>query len=155
MIILWCGFVGAWLLVAGPIYQAALELDEQDLQRDELVSAFSSVQGSDRVSPWWWLLPPVGYWLRRQQAKRDRAALLMALTHEQLEGFVRYKNKATGWMFVALGALLISVKETAELAEHYEWPTYVVWLVVVVMAALCAINTAATMIRSRSVLGET
>jgi hypothetical protein len=28
-VIAWCGFVGAWLLVAGPIYQAALELPER------------------------------------------------------------------------------------------------------------------------------
>jgi hypothetical protein len=27
-LILWSGFLGAWLLVAGPLYQAAQELDE-------------------------------------------------------------------------------------------------------------------------------
>ena len=34
-LILWSGFFGAWLLVAGPLYQAALELSEEDISRDD------------------------------------------------------------------------------------------------------------------------
>jgi hypothetical protein len=28
LIAVWCGFVGAWVLVAGPLYQGAVELSE-------------------------------------------------------------------------------------------------------------------------------
>ena len=35
-LILWSGFFGAWLLVAGPLYQAALELSEEDISRDDM-----------------------------------------------------------------------------------------------------------------------
>ena len=30
--IAWSGFLSAWLLVAGPIYQAAIELEEEDVE---------------------------------------------------------------------------------------------------------------------------
>jgi hypothetical protein len=32
-VIAWAGFLGAWLLVAGPLYQGALELREEDVDR--------------------------------------------------------------------------------------------------------------------------
>ena len=31
-VIAWAGFAGAWLLVAGPLYQGALEPDEPKLE---------------------------------------------------------------------------------------------------------------------------
>ena len=41
--IAWCAFLGAWLLFAGPVLQAALELREQQLSREEFESANASV----------------------------------------------------------------------------------------------------------------
>ena len=35
---------------------------------------------------------------------------MAALTADEMTGFVRFVNKATGWLYVALGALLIAVK---------------------------------------------
>jgi len=60
--ILWCGFVGAWLLVAGPVYQAALELDAEEVARDALENAANRLPPTPQPSVWWWLIPPVGYW---------------------------------------------------------------------------------------------
>ena len=37
-------------------------------------------------------------------------------------------------MLVGLGALFIAFKETWELVEHEEWPEYVFWSLVVLMA---------------------
>jgi hypothetical protein len=45
-LIAWCGFFGAWFLVAGPVYQAALELEEEGLERDTFAPR----------SPGWWVL---------------------------------------------------------------------------------------------------
>lgn len=35
-LIAWCGFLGAWLLVAGPLHQATRELEEEEIERDDL-----------------------------------------------------------------------------------------------------------------------
>ncbi len=50
-------------------------------------------------------------------------------------------TKAIGWLLVGLGGLLLAVKETWELTEHYEWPVAVFWILVVVMAAMSAVYT--------------
>ena len=52
-----------------------------------------------------------------------------------MAGLVRFINKATGWLYVALGALLIAVKETWELVEYNEWPTWLFWVLIVADAA--------------------
>ncbi len=67
-LILWSGFFGAWLLVAGPLYQAALELAGENISREDM----AGVQPTSRPgepSGWWWLIPPVGFWKQRRYAK--------------------------------------------------------------------------------------
>ena len=67
-VIAWVTFAGAWLLVAGPLYQGSVELDELDVDREGIegikASAVRTAQG--RPSAWWWLLPPVMYVLHRR-----------------------------------------------------------------------------------------
>ncbi|WP_285503614.1 hypothetical protein [Actinokineospora sp. NBRC 105648] len=153
-LIAWCGFFGAWLLVAGPVYQAALELHEQDVERDQLAAAMQDAGPVPRVSPWWWLLPPVRYWRQRKVNRAYRKAFMAALSAEQIDVLVTFINKATAWLFVGLGGLLIATKETYELAEHHEWPTAVFWVLVVVMVVLCLLNTAARMHRTKDVVAR-
>ncbi|MGH7241467.1 MAG: hypothetical protein ACREGB_04175, partial [Candidatus Saccharimonadales bacterium] len=57
--VLWLGFIGAWLLFAGPIYQAALELQDEDIEMDRIRAAGRKVEKPADVSVWWWLLPPI------------------------------------------------------------------------------------------------
>ena len=151
---LWCGFFGAWLLVAGPVYQAALELLEQDFERDEFERVASSVPRPEHVSAWWWLLPPVAYWIRRRRNDAYQHAVLAVMTPEQVGSAVSYIDKAFGWILVGLGGLFIAVKETWDLSEHYEWPAGVCWAIIAVMLALCAWNTRARLGRTRSVLAS-
>src|SRR4051812_35647846 len=127
-VILWCGFFGAWLLVAGPIYQAAIELDAEEVARDAMERATERLPPTPRPSPWWWLLPPVGYWKNRRRSRQQRDQVMSVLTVDELEGLLRFINKATGWLYVALGALLIAVKETWELVEYNKWPTWLFWV---------------------------
>lgn len=52
LVIAWTGFLGAWLLVAGPLYQGALELAEEELDREAVqASAASSSPGSSTKPP--------------------------------------------------------------------------------------------------------
>ncbi|GAB3440487.1 hypothetical protein GCM10027517_15000 [Phycicoccus ginsengisoli] len=57
--VLWFGFIGAWLLFTGPVYQAKLELEAEDDASERLHALSEQVAAPPPVSPWWWLLPPV------------------------------------------------------------------------------------------------
>jgi hypothetical protein len=138
--ILWCAFLGGWLLFAGPILQAALELREQELSREEFETANALVDREPPVSGWWWLLPPVYYWLNHRRSDRMNKAMMKLLTPQQMSGLIDYVNKATGWLFVGTGGLLIAMKETWSLCEHYDWPLAVYWALVVTMIALSVGN---------------
>ena len=152
-LILWAGFIGGWLLFAGPIYQASVELGEQQIERDAIGAKFRTVEQTRRSSPWWWLLPPVGYVLQRRQSDEHHKRAFEALSPQHREQFVRYSQKATGWAYVAGGALFIATKETWELFEHHEWPWWLFCTVVVVMAALAGLNTAVRGQRAHQLLG--
>lgn len=151
-VIAWSGFVGAWLLVAGPFFQAVIELSEEQFTRNEFEAVTANTPAPAPISPWWWLLPPVGY-LKQWRRRRDyRNAIMRQFTREQREVMVRFTDKATGWFFVASGAFFIAIKETWELHEVYDWPVPVFWVLVVVMLLACALNTAIRMRRSRGFL---
>ena len=142
----WSGFLGAWLLVAGPLFQAAVELDEQGDQRRGLTRVSDVVDRPPRLSPWWWLLPPVAYVKQRRRQAAYRARVMDELTADELEDFVDLSSTATGWAMVAGGAFFIAVKETWELLELYEAPA---WLLPVVLLAMLALSAANTVVRIR------
>ncbi len=132
-----CGFLGAWLLFAGPVYQAALELQEQEVDREQLDAAAKGVAPPPGFSRWWWLLPPVAYLKQKRRADAHRQAIMRSLSPDAMKQTIAFFDKATGWMIVSAGALLLAVKETWELVELFEWPAFVFWILVVVIVALC------------------
>lgn len=153
-LILWCGFLGGWLLFAGPVYQAALELDEERRRGPDLAAIASKVAEPEHISPWWWLVPPLGYVLQRRRSRQYRDAFKATLSPGDLRTMVTYMHKANGWIFVAGGALLIATKETYELAENHHLPLWVFIVMVVVMAVLAASYTAVRLGAGRELLGE-
>ena len=38
-----CGFVGGWLLVAGPVWQAAIELREEEIDQEAIEAVKSTI----------------------------------------------------------------------------------------------------------------
>ena len=151
-LIAWSGFVGAWLLVAGPLYQAAVDLDEQGDGRTGLSRAVSRLGEQPPLSPWWWLLPPVAYVLQRRRQRAYRQQVFDALTAEEVEGFVEFSSVATGWALVAAGAFFIAVKETYEVVELYEWPLWLFVVLLVVLLVACAGNTVVRIRRAHALL---
>jgi ABC-type glycerol-3-phosphate transport system permease component len=139
--ILWVGFAGAWLLFAGPIYQAALELGEEGMERDRLEKMGESAVPPPPVSNWWWLIPPVKFLLERRRSAQFKRAFIATLSREDLEVLTTFMNKAFAWLLVAIGGLCIAMKETYELAHHSEWPTAVFWILVAGMAAANIVHT--------------
>jgi hypothetical protein len=146
-VIAWAGFLGAWLLVAGPLYQGAIELREQDVDRDEIEASKNRVTRPDSPSPWWWLLPPVMYVVYRRRSRAYRRAIVAELSPAQQEQFASFINKATGWFTVAAGATLLAADQTWQVVDHHHWPAWLFWLVFVVMLAAAVLNTAVRMFR--------
>ncbi len=153
-LVVWCTFVGAWLLVAGPVFQAALELQEQEFERDRLEAVSADLPKPAPISAWWWLFPPGRYWLERRRAREYRGAVVSRLEPRDLELLVRYLNKATGWLFVGLGGFLLATGETWEVIEHFDWPVYLFWLGMVAMSTLCLLNTVLRQRRSAGMLSQ-
>ena len=148
-IISWCGFFGAWLLVAGPLYQGALELIEQEIDREGFAATIADLAPRSLPSAWWWVLPPVMLVLRQRRSEAYRREMLTRFTPEQRVQFTGYVQKATGWFVVAAGASLLAVKETWELTEHLEWPAWVFVVLLIVMFALALGNMSLGMAQKR------
>ncbi|HEX3929817.1 MAG TPA: hypothetical protein VHW64_03885 [Nocardioides sp.] len=69
-VIAWAGSLGAWPLVAGPVYQAAIELHEEEVDRDALLATKDAVPRPRPLSGWWWLLPPIAFLKQPSAAER-------------------------------------------------------------------------------------
>ena len=150
-VIAWAEFLGAWLLVAGPLWQGSVELNELDVDREGIegikAAAMQTAQG--RPSAWWWLLPPVMYVLRRRWTRTFHEVTAAQLTDVQREQLTSFRNKATGWYSVALGGFLLAAGETWDITEHYSWPAWLFWVLLVVMLTLAVLNTAVRLIRDQ------
>ncbi len=149
---LWAGFLGAWLLVAGPLHQARVELQEEELERDRFAAAFDEAGPPPRTSIWWWLLPPLRLYLGHRRKERWQREVWMKLPPEDFEALADFMTKARGWLLVGGGASLIGVKETFELVEGYEWPTWLFWALLALMVLLCVGNTVLGAAMQRGVL---
>ncbi|THG31675.1 hypothetical protein [Naasia lichenicola] len=153
------GFLGGWLLVAGPIYQAATELGAEAVDRASISAAYEAVPAPAPDSPWWWLVPPVAMWRRQRISRAHHEAMLKVMTEEQVTQLLRFGAKATGWLIVALGAAFIAAKETWELVELLEWRTWTFFALVVagVFAAVLFMTLRTRrdqqMIEQRSMIG--
>jgi hypothetical protein len=140
-LILWAGFFGAWLLVAGPLHQARVELAEEEFEREQFEEVVDVVGPPTRVSPWWWLLPPVRLYLGHRAKDRWDRQVWLALPDEDFEALSSFMSKARGWLLVGAGGFLIATKETWELVEGHEWPVGLFWVLVVGMAGVCVAYT--------------
>lgn len=143
-VIIWATFAGAWLLVAGPLYQGSVELGELDFDREglESIKAASVDSAAGQPSAWWWLLPPVMYVLHRRWSSKYRQATFARLSGTQREQLASFRNKATGWFIVATGATLLAAGETWQVTEHYDWAVWVFWGIFVIMLVASLLNTA-------------
>ena len=152
--ITWALFAGSWLLVAGPLYQAAIELNEMEVDREGFTQIAKQLPRPKMPSPWWWLLPPVMYFLARHVNEQNQRAIFAAMNETQREQFISFRNKSAGWLTVALGAFLLAGGETWEIVEHYHWPQWAFWALLVFMTAAAVVNTALRMTGSQRALHE-
>lgn len=147
-----CGFIGGWLLVAGPLWQASIELREEEIDQEAIEAAQSSFAQPPGISAWWWLLPPVGYVMQMRRQRAARRSFQESLPPEQLRQTVNFLNKANGWLVVATGGFLLAVKETWELVEDIHFPQWVFWVLIVVMPIAAIANSAVRSTNTRKLL---
>lgn len=140
-VIHWLGFAGGWLLVAGPLLQGATELVEESQDTIEWIDTLRTLPRPAPISPWWWLLPPVAIALRYHQSHQLQQTAQAVLDPEQIDTLKRLSDKANAWLIVAGGAFLLAVAETWSPRQSYAWDEWVFWLLVVAMAAACALVT--------------
>lgn len=152
LVILIGGFLGAWLLVAGSVYQAALELRDQDIAVDHLRAAGEKRHRPKHVSSWWWLLPPVKIILEKKSKDAYRSEYFNNLSKDDSAALLSFMNKATAWLYVGLGGLLIAAKETYELSEHLHVYNWIFFITVFVLLLLALSNTAIRVRRSERIL---
>lgn len=138
MLIAWCGFIGSWLLVAGPLDQALRELREEDFERESLLRASRHVEPLPTVSRRWILVPPVYVVLVRRRSNAYRTLIAQQMDPEELSSMAHLRDVAAAWIYVAAGAALIAVAQTWALHDSYGWPTWGFWLTVAVVVAILA-----------------
>lgn len=139
-----CSFLGAWLLVAGPLWQAAIELREEEVDEDSLRATKAASEVIPPISRWWWLLPPVAYVKEFRRQRANRRAFNAALSSDEYAKTMSFLNKANGWITVAVGAFLLAVAETWNLVvDVLHWPQWAFWLVAVVFAIAAVGNAVA------------
>jgi cell division protein FtsW (lipid II flippase) len=85
------------------------------------------------------------YLIRRHRGNAFRQAAIAQLTQAQRDQFTSFVNKATGWFTVALGAALLAVDQTWQVIDRHHWPVWLFWLLIIVMAGVSVLNTAARM----------
>jgi len=149
-----CACVGSWLLVAGAVYQAALELADEEFDRRQIVDVASALPKPKRVSAWWWLMPPVAYVLKLRRANLHRERVMAALDPIQRQQTVSFFNKSGGWLIVATGAYLLAVVATWQMDEALDWPGAAVWLIVAVATIACIGYTVRQMLRTQRLLAR-
>jgi hypothetical protein len=86
-LIAWCGFVGAWLLVFGPLNQAIREVQEEEFERDAIARAEREIEVPAPVSAWWLVVPPVYVVLRRRRDRVYRQRVRDAMSPDDLRAF--------------------------------------------------------------------
>lgn len=121
-------FAGAWLIVAGPLFQAGLELSE----------ASRTARGGERrtFSLWWWLFPPLMYLVSVRSMKHDSVVARA------------YRRRATGWFAVAGGGALLAFDPTHKVASLVGFGNIGFFVLYVVLFMACCFYTAVRMIVS-------
>jgi hypothetical protein len=141
-LIAWCGFVGSWLLVFGPLDQAVRELREEEFGRETLVRVSQQVDAPPPISRRWAFVPPIYIVLLRRRSNAYRKLIAQQLSPNELEAMAHLRGVAVAWTYVAAGAFLLAVSATWVLHEAYSWPAWGFWATVVIMVVLLAIRTA-------------
>jgi hypothetical protein len=128
----WLALLGGWLLFAGPVQQAVLELRAEQVEHDRLSRRQQLVSRPASVPAWLWLLPPVALVLHRRRVTAFQHEYFKSLDIDQRRDLIGFLNLASGWSIVAAGAWFIALSETYSITHEHGWS--LVWFAVISIA---------------------
>ena len=136
-IVIILGFLGEWFLFSFPLLQGSLELSEQT----DVIGHYKESAGQyPKVSPWYWLLPPLKVYLERERVKKMlKSGSFSGVDKRQLRIF---SMRATAWFYVAMAGAFNGIGKTKEVLEHFHWSesAWVFWSINGVMLILGIAN---------------
>lgn len=150
-LVVWIEFIGSWLLFAGPIYQAALELQDEDIELRRLMAAQSKIPKPTYASVWWWFFPPVKIYLDSTSRRDYRTNYIKSLSEQDIQALVSFKSKATAWLYVALGGYCLTIRATYELCHYYRWGNLGLLLLILFMTSLSVLTLIWNLGRAKSI----
>lgn len=147
-------FIGAWLLFAGPIYQAALELQDEDIEIDRVKLTGAKIKKAAQVSLWWWLLPPAKIYMERKRSHKYWTRYIKTLPSNEVEALVSYRSKANAWLFITVGGFFIAISQSYSLAKEEDWNNYLLALIIIFMFFLSILNLVTRLRRARKIVNS-
>jgi hypothetical protein len=149
LIILFIGFIGSWALFTGSIHQAAIELNDEDIEIDRIRAAGSRIVPPPKISTWWWIVPPMKFYKEFKRSRQSRAAIMDELEPEDINAMISFNSKAKAWLFVAFGGVCLAIKETYELVHYNDWNELILILLTILMFGLSIVNVVVNMRRAK------
>ena len=131
------GFLGVWSLFSFPLYQAFLELSSQAINFTKQSKVSHDFK---KVSPWYWLFPPLKIAKEKQRALRIIHS--MALSEDDARKMMLYFDKATAWFYVATAGLFNAIYFSYDLYKESSFSRYPVlfFLFLLSMTVFCVLN---------------
>jgi len=125
--------IGPWFLFAGALFQAALEFHESSEEllqlRSRMRDLAKQVALPKEISGWWWLLPPVKFYLEKQRDKIVRQKFREKASDQDVRMSRRYQSHAMAWGIVSLGAWLVAASALAD----WLYEKLAIWLIIVII----------------------
>ena len=152
-IILIVEVIGDWLLFAGPLLQAAIELREEADGWDDVHKHLRQATRSDdwpkRVSFLWWLLPPVKVHLERKRSDRARSIISRELSDEELKMFRIFGLKARAWVIVSGGAWLMALATSYQVLCGEFHFSLIGWAVAIIFISFACLSSITAIFRNK------
>jgi len=128
-----------------------MELRSESREMERVSASRRDFRLTPLASAWWWLLPPVKLALDRLRRRSDRRSYISSLPPEDVAVMVSYVNKATGWLVVSVGGLLLALEATWNLLRT--WHVTAFWSIAawLLIAAAVVALVAAEVLRARRV----
>ena len=125
-------FIGAWLIFVFSFYQG---LSQMKQQINRVAEKYETTILTDypRVSPWYWIFPPLKLYLERRRVFAIQSHTDMS--EKNLKTVVHFLDTASAWFYVSLGGLFEAMPATYQLLRALPWK-YHNWVFVIIVVTL-------------------